>query len=260
AKNRAAFQQSFWWHDDRSFRLYLRAAKGDAVVREIKHPMTRRVIERQTPSVVLAERPPASPMAAKAEWQDARPRRRSRKGQLDAEVKSLEEARQTCLRLSEARQVAAKQEATITGLAARQSAVAANVARRNADLDRARAEHVRRIDELRCHRRTRPGFFARLLRTKGWVAWSRPNALLVSAEATAATLFETAERELAEAQAAQKAIDKDLCTAEEALATTRQRVAQLSQSVDALRRLLGERLIDEHFFARGHESVNRASP
>jgi hypothetical protein len=66
AKNRTAFQQSFWWHDDRSFRLYLRAAKGDAVVRESKDPRTGGVTERETPSVVLVEHPPTSPMAAKA--------------------------------------------------------------------------------------------------------------------------------------------------------------------------------------------------
>ena len=92
------------------------------------------------------------------------------------------------------------------------------------------------------------------------MAWSRANALLVSAEATAATLFETAERELAEAQAAQNAVGDDLHAAEQDLAITRQRAVQLSESVDAFRHLLGERLIDEHFFARGHESVNGASP
>jgi hypothetical protein len=129
AKNRAAFQQSFWWHDDRSFRLYLRAAKGDAVVREIKDPMTGRIIERQTPSVVLAEHPPASPIAAKAKWQDERARLLSLKGQIDAELRRLGEARQICLQLSQARQNAAKQKTTITELAVRQSELAANFAR-----------------------------------------------------------------------------------------------------------------------------------
>jgi hypothetical protein len=260
AKNRAAFQQSFWWHDDRSFRLYLRAAKGDAAVREIKDPRTGGITERETPSVVLVEHPPASPMAAKAKWQDARARLLSLKGQIDTELRRLEEARQICIQLSQARQNATMQQTTITELAARQSELAANFARRNAPLDRARAEHARRVDELRRHRHARPGFFARLLRTKRWVAWSRANALLVSAEATAATLFETAERELAEAQAAQNAVGDDLHAAEQDLAITRQRAVQLSESVDAFRHLLGERLIDEHFFARGHESVNGASP
>jgi hypothetical protein len=71
AKNRAAFQQSFWWHDDRGFRLYLKAAKGDPVVREIKDPDTGKIIERRTPSVVLDEKPP-SPQGAKTNWRKAR--------------------------------------------------------------------------------------------------------------------------------------------------------------------------------------------
>jgi hypothetical protein len=260
AKNRATFQQSFWWHDDRSFRLYLKAAKGDPVIREIKDPITGRIVERQTPSVVLAEHPPSSPSNAKAKWRDTGQRLFSLKAEIDSELKRLEEARQVCRQLPQARQDVEKQQATITELVARQSRIAETVAQRSVDLDRARAEHVRGVDELRCHRQMRPGFFARLLRTEGWMAWSRADTLLVSTEATAATLFGTAERDLAEAKAAHHAVCEDLRIAEEGLAITRQRLAQLSENVDALRRLLGERLIDEGFFARGHESVHRASP
>jgi hypothetical protein len=260
AKNRTAFQQSFWWNDDRSFRLYLKAAKGDPVIREIKDLITGRIVERQTPSVVLAEHPPASPTSAKTKWQDARARLLSLKGQIDTELKRHEEARQVCRQLPQVRQDAERQQATITELAARQSRIAETVAQRSVGLDRARARHVRGVDELRRHRQMRPGIFTRLLRTEGWMAWSRANAVLVSAEATAATLFGTAERDLAEAKAAQDAVCEDLRIAEEGLASTRQRLAQLSESVDALRRLLGERLIDEGFFARGHECVNCASP
>lgn len=36
AAKRGAFQQAVWWDEDRSLRLYLKAAKGDPVVREIK--------------------------------------------------------------------------------------------------------------------------------------------------------------------------------------------------------------------------------
>ena len=46
----------------------------------------------------------------------------------------------------------------------------------------------------------------------------------------------------------------------ESLAIARQRLTQLSEGIDQLRRMLGERFIDEHFFARGHEAVHRASP
>ena len=70
-KNRAAFQQSFWWDDDRGFRLYLKAAKGDPMVREIKDPNTGKIVERRTPSVVLLEKP-SSPEAANGNWRRAK--------------------------------------------------------------------------------------------------------------------------------------------------------------------------------------------
>jgi hypothetical protein len=98
AKNRAAFQQSFWWHDDRGFRLYLKAAKGDPVVREIKDPDTGKIIERRTPSVVLDEKPP-SPQCAKTNWRKARARLFALKSEIDAELKAFEDVRQLCLQL-----------------------------------------------------------------------------------------------------------------------------------------------------------------
>src|SRR3546814_112759 len=51
AKNRFAFHQSFWWDEEFGFRLYLKAAKGDSVVKEIKDTQGR-IIERKTPEIV----------------------------------------------------------------------------------------------------------------------------------------------------------------------------------------------------------------
>jgi hypothetical protein len=93
SKNRAAFQQSFWWHEDLGFRLYLKPAKGDPVVREIKDPETGKVVERRTPSVVLSEKPP-SPQAAKAHWSRAKERLLTLKREVDVELKALESVRQ----------------------------------------------------------------------------------------------------------------------------------------------------------------------
>ena len=260
ARNRAAFQQSFWWHDDRSFRLYLKAAKGDPVIREIKDPGTGRIIERQTPSVVVAERPPASPETARANWRHARARLLSIKAEIDAGFKSLEEARQTCLQLPEARRKVATAKAAVAELIAERSKIAANLDRCRADFDVARAEHVRRVDELRKNREDRPRLFARLRRTERWMSWSRGYAGFADAEANAANLLQSAERELSAVNAAQRVVTDKLHNAEEELAIASQRRAELSQSIDRLRRMLGETLIDEDFFARDHEEIHRASP
>jgi hypothetical protein len=260
ARNRAAFQQSFWWHDDRSFRLYLKAAKGDPVVREISDPKTGRIMGRQTPSVVLAEHPPASPASARANWQEAKARLLSLKRQIDAELQRLEETRQTCLQLVQARSDVAKEEAGFTALVAQRSTVSAKVDRCHANFEEAGAEHGRRVSDLRRHRETRPGFLARLFRTERWTVWSRTDIALVEIEGNSATLVAVAERALSEAKAAQDVLGGNIRRAEESLAQTRLRVTQLSQSINEQRRLLGDRLIDDQFFALGHEAVNLASP
>ena len=155
ARNRAAFHQSFWWDNDRSFRLYLRAVKDG----------TGQIADGQPPTVVLAERPPASPGIARANWAEARARLLSIKGEIDAELKSLEEARQICLQHVEARRAAERAEAALADLIAKRPGIAANLDRCRVAIDRAEGEHVSRVEDLRHHRETRPGLFARLLRS-----------------------------------------------------------------------------------------------
>ena len=123
----------------------MRAAKGDPVVREIKDPQTGRITERQTPTVVLAEQPPASPTSASAKWQEAKGRLLSLKGQIDAELQSLEDVRRMCLQLAQVYHDVAQEEAAITALIARRSTVVADLDRCRANLDDARAKHGRRI-------------------------------------------------------------------------------------------------------------------
>jgi hypothetical protein len=259
AKNRAAFQQSFWWHDDRGFRLYLKAAKGDSVVREIKDPDTGKVIERRTPSVVLNEKPPL-PQEAKAIWRKARARLLALKREVDAELKTLEEARQLCLQLAGARGEIAKCEALLAALVSQRPALEMAIVRRRGDLRNAQAERERCTADMRRHQKIRPGFFARLFRTQSWRAWSNANTPLMDTEGAAIRQFSAAEHILREATAALNALTASISKREEGLIGPRQRLAQLSQKVDAQRCILGDRLIDDESFARGHEASNLTAP
>jgi hypothetical protein len=129
-----------------ALRLYLKAAKGDPVTREIRDPATGRIIERQTPSVVLAEHPPDSPERARANWREAKARLLSIKAEVDAELRRLEEARQICLQLPEARRDVANAEAAVADLFAERPRIAADLDRCRANVDAAGVEHVRRRD------------------------------------------------------------------------------------------------------------------
>ena len=168
--------------------------------------------------------------------------------------------RQRCLQLAQGRHDVAQEEATVAALIAQRSPLIANIDRCRANLEEARAEHGQRRGDLRCHRETRPGLFARLFHTDRWAVWWRADIALADAEANSATLLKSAEFAFSDAKASEDVLAGNIRRAEEGLALSRQRVAQLSESVDEQRRVLGDRLIDDCFFARGHEDANLASP
>ena len=258
-KNRAAFQQSFWWHDDRGFRLYLKAAKGDPVVREIKDPNTGKIVERRTPSVVLLEKP-SSPEAAKGNWRRAKERLLTLKREIDAELKALEGVRQLCLRLAEIRRNVTDSEAEVHQLRARQPQAETHRSNRQAQALDAKKTSDQCADDLARHLGIRPGLLSRLFWTKRWKEWSRSHAPLAQAVSQARVALQAAERVFSEAVAALDALTSEIRNADERLAVTRQKFSELSREVDTHRRVLGDRLVDEQFFANGHETLNLTSP
>ncbi|MBK1664315.1 helicase [Rhodospirillum rubrum] len=258
-KNRAAFQKTFWWDDDRGFRLYLKAAKGDPVVREIKDPETKRVVERRTPSVVAFEAPP-SPQTAKGNWRRARERLLALKDTVDAEVKALEDARQLCQRLRETNGQLAECDAMLNQLGERRSQVEADKLNYQASVLEAQRTFEKCRREAADHHRLRPGLQARLFRKDVWTAWSQIQAPLDRAEAQAEQGLKAAEQALNEATRALAALASELWKAEDRLVTARRESAKLSQEVDALRGTLGDRLVDEQFFSKDHDALNLAVP
>lgn len=258
ANNRWAFQQSFWWHGENGFRLYLKAAKGDSVVHEIKDD-NGKVIERRTPAVVVSEKPP-SPQKAKANWHQATARLIALKDDITRELEALEEVRRACLALAEIRTVLAKGEAVLEGLKQQLTSAETDQGDRQCDREAAREEHERHGANLRLHRQKRPWFFARLFATEGWRKWSSVNAPLVEAEQNSARRMQTAERTLANATAAKDKLAADIRKADDSLVAPRQQAAQLFRRVDTARSSLGDKLVDEQLFGRDHETLNLTAP
>jgi hypothetical protein len=259
AKNRAAFQQTFWWHDDRGFRLYLKAAKGDPVVREITDPGTGKIVERRTPSVVLLEKPP-SPQIAKANWRKASEKLLSLKSEVDAEFTALEGVRQLCLRLVEMQRDLTDGEAKVNQVKARRSDVEARRSHFQAQVLEAERARDQCEGYVAQHLHSRPGFFARIFRTERWKAWSRSQAPFIEALSQASNSLRGAEQALLDAAEALSALTTDLKKTEEHVAGVRQQVAEITRDVNAHRQKLGGRLVDTQFFAQGHKVSNLASP
>lgn len=259
AKNRAAFQQNFWWHDDRGFRLYLKAAKGDSVVREIVDPQTGKVVERRTPSVVLSEKPP-TPQSAKTNWRRAKDKLLSLKREVDAELKRLEAVRQLCLQLPTIRRALADSEAGLAAIIGKRPQAESDHFHHQAQFETARQTSDLRSQDAARHRATRPGFLSRLFQTKRWKEWLRLHSDMARAETDASAMRRRAEQALSGARTTLNAILADIRAAEERVASGRRKLDVLTQALSAHRSTLGGRMVDAQFFSSGHEETNLASP
>lgn len=259
AGNRFNFQQSFWWHKEYGFRLYLKAVKGDPVVREVKHPETGEVIERRTPAVILSEKPP-TPQVVKIRWRSARDTLLRLKREIDVELKALEAVRQLCLKLTVMRDELFGKESALKQSFSRLAAAQADKFKLEthlADMQATRDQSERNVFD---HLTLRPGFFSRLFHTRRWKDWSDAHAPLMQAALQARGAFSAAKQALEKANATFSALTADIRRLEGAVASLRQNVDEASRSVEQHRAELGDRVVDATFFAKGHEASNLAAP
>jgi Superfamily I DNA and RNA helicases and helicase subunits len=255
--NRGIFQQAVWFDKERSFRLYLKAARGDDVSREVIGDDGETVLE--LPFVVAEEEPP-TPEQARARWVEARQAFNTLKAEVDAELQALEAVRaqvqkiapvQQAMAAAEKAHEAAQAAVIETGSAATQAKQALASAKAEADIARDLAQRARA---------TRPGWLARLFLTQAYVRWReayRPlDAAYRGRELTVAAasveylnLRERANRAEGGLQAAAKTMAR--CSAE---------LSSLESSLRIHRERLGDDMVDAHFFLRGHNRWNLSAP
>ncbi len=258
-RNLAAFQQAFWWDGERSLRLYLKAAKGDAVGRKSRDPDTGAPTERHLPIVVAEERPPL-PGQARTAWREARDHLLTLKRETEAELDALEEVRRLCCALAKVRRDTAETESAITSLATRKTAAASAAALTADELKVRDREHERCKAAVAASRSSKPGWAQRLFRTGSWKAWAQSHAPLADAAALAADRRRAAERSATATASTVEELTRELRQHEEHHGRLRQDQGRLTRDLDRYRPALGERLIDDALFERGHDQAHKASP
>lgn len=258
AEHRNAFQQAFWWDDDRSLRLYLKAAKGDSVVREIKDD-SGRVVRREQPSIVVDEAPP-TPEQAKINWKNACGAFLSAHGAVLSDLRRLDLVRLTCKRLAPARQAltAAQSDLKASTMTLEQSQRDLAATRSAKSSAEAAAQHALRI--ARQAFAERPSWLARLFRTSRFRTWAAAHALAIDEKAAADRKLSQACATHDNAQTRLNEVSLVTRAAEERVASSTKSVATLENELDSHRRALGDRLVDEHFFKQDHERWNLVAP
>lgn len=258
ARNRAAFQQAFWWDEQWSFRLYLKAAKGDSVVQEIRDDAGK-LIERRTPAVILAEKPP-SPEEAARRWKKARRDFMALKKEVDSELAELEAVRKLCLQLPTKRAALARLEADLAETKAEYRASLERELNAHACRGEAEQRAAAAATALAAHFETRPGFFARLFRTARFQRWAEIYQPLIAKDKEARAVFERADEVHLSASTLRAAAERRAATAEQATAAARAAVAALAADIETHRARLGGRLVDHLYFAAGHDAMHLSAP
>ena len=258
ATNRSAFQDALWWDSDRSLRLYLKAAKGDSVVREVKDEAGR-VVRREVPSIITEEVPP-TPEQAKIQWKKARTAFNAIKDEVELELRKLESVRSTCKQLPGARNT--RKEAALAHDAAQTALVDSKKFLITAD-DAVVSAQARADEAVRFERQAfaeRPGWLSRLFHTRAFKQWQSMHTPLAATKRERAQDLAGAIAALTEAEKYVATTTEAVRTAEERLAKSTSTLSSLEATIEAHRRVLGDRIVDERFFEGGHEGWNLAAP
>lgn len=258
AKNRQAFQEALWWDDDKSLRLYLKAARGDSVVREIKDE-SGNVVRREVPSIIEAEAPP-SPEEARVNWRKARSRFKTLRSEVEVELRLLESVRKVCLSIPSARGAVNTASSDLIIAAQAMSAQEAVVNTAQANLLTAEAAKVDAIQAEQSAFSSRPSWWHRLFNTQRMKAWRSIYDPLLSARQTSERRSEAASIAYKNSTVLFYEAEANVQSAQQALEKQEAKLSSLEQEIDSHRPRLGSRLVDEGFFVKGHEQWNLASP
>ncbi|MEL7041992.1 MAG: AAA domain-containing protein [Pseudomonadota bacterium] len=223
-KNRARFTQTFWWHEEFGFRLYLKAAKGDSVVRVIKDPKTGEIIARRPPEIVLQEAPPTDKRSALKNWSIARTEFLELKEDVERDFETLESIRQKCLLLVQERKELARLQGQLTETGNALAAMSSPTSAYAQQWPKVVRRLVTEIDSFLVQKSVAPAWYHRWFGFKKGKLWKR---LLEQYRAFGAKRLE---------------------------------ISDLQDPIAAYVQETGSQLIDQAFFGRSHADKQIASP
>lgn len=260
SSNRGAFQQGFWWNEDGGFLTYLKAARGINVMREIKDEQTGEIIDRVMPSVVVNERPSTNEADALAAWRKARTVFLKLKETVDAEIASIEEMRRDIQALKGATTELQRVEQRRPSLneAVEEAHQTAESCQREHEKAKSQIEQDKIMLDI--HLAGRPGFFSRLFATAAWKSWrSTLHKLSATLQQSVLRAQET-DGALELARTEWSNTESQLQQLDQEISSKCQAVSKLKATEAEARNRMGDRVVDERFFEREHESIHLTAP
>lgn len=258
-KNRAAFQKTFWWDDEYGFRLYLKAAKGDVVIKEIKDAQGN-IVERKMPEIVSIEQPPTTSQQAASLWQTTKAKFLTLKSEVETELQALEQLRQTCLNkqrvileINEQHICQQKHQQTKADL---ESQLA--LQQTEYQSHKALYEQFQHIENA--SKQEQPGFFARFFRTSSWKEWSYKHKELQQTVKSRKNLVISAQAVIEQLLSEIKTLEQKNAVLQQTRVKLQNDMERFSHYIESYRSKLGNRLIEDNTFFADHQGYNLSSP
>jgi hypothetical protein len=259
AANRGKFKQTFWWDEEAGLSTYLAAAAGTPQFVEHTDPKTQEKVLR-TPRIISAEQPPTDHASALVRWAKVRQRFKQAVETSRRALAVLEKVRADALRLPElgARSATAAAAAAVARTQEQEATQTLTKAQLAAHTAAAALLTAQRLVEERFTQK--PGFLARLFRTKRAVTWrdeyQRVKTSREAAQGACDSANQIAER--CKIQHHKAMFNREGSERSESVATAAYVAAQ--RDVEAARNRLGKHFVDDSFFEQPHGDRHTATP
>ncbi|WP_194240608.1 DEAD/DEAH box helicase [Gilliamella sp. ESL0250] len=259
SKNRTIFQKTFWWNEEYGFRIYLKAAKGDDVTKEITDEQGN-VIARKIPEIVSIERPATTLQQAVSLWQAKKNEFLKLKSEIEAALKTLEQLRQACLNKQKISQKVTEQYTVQQNYQQKKQELDLQLAQQQAEYQSYEAlyEKSQHIENL--SKKKKPGLFARLFRTQAWMQWLHKHKELQQSSYSRKKLFLNAQAVVEQLLSEKQKLEQKQSNIQQSQIKQQNELARLNQYIDSYRTKLGNRLIEDKTFFADHQLYNLNSP
>lgn len=250
--NRSRFRRTFWFDEDLGLRTYLAEAGGTPQWIEVTDPKTGKVVDHREPTIVLEEKPPLGATEALHRWTKDRAHFLKLARGVDSRISDVEGAAKRARNLPEwEKRVAAAM--SDNDAADKALAVASGRMEPFVGALSQQQEALQEADLLlKLHEQYRPGFWARLFRSRGFRLWRAEHFEKCAAWVVATSAEEAARQALDTAQGAVREASVMRTSTLQALDAAKREWHAMRALAEIERASLGARYLAADFAEKSH--------
>lgn len=259
ARNRYAFRQTAWVHEDYGLKRYLLEASGTPQVFERKDQKTGRIVERRKPQVVIEERPPKNADDAKRRWKEARSRFRKALNVVEKRLATLEDGRNIVAKSASCDAATSAQKA-LSVLVEDLTKQKVILRAAEPEVEQANVRARQAASALQAHRASKPGFLSGLFSGEENARWKHQARELESELTRAESRRREADALLGVLKRRVDELEVSIARARASLEAAKSHLQALLAKLSEAESISGHRFADAAFFERDRSDVHRDTP